>query len=185
MAETATDGGQRCARREQVASVRVPQRVQTGAAEAPHPQRQSRVLALLPVRADSSSASGRYIRAIESKDGKYKVDQISKVEDTVYWRVGKVIEMMPWVNVSYVMQDQYCQSSKSSVNPKGNPQYLKPWVKGTSGNPSGQPKLPVVLRVARRENMANLIKLIHLYVAMTDEEAKERLSFKGALSSRR
>lgn len=36
-------------------------------------------------------------------------------------------------------------------------------------------KLPPELRQARRENMQGLIKLLHLYVGMTDEEAKTRL----------
>lgn len=38
---------------------------------------------------------------LEAKDSKYKVDQISKDGDTVYWRIGQVIEMTPWVNVAY------------------------------------------------------------------------------------
>lgn len=53
---------------------------------------------------------------------------------------------------------------------------LKQWKPGVSGNPQGAVvRLPPELRAARRENMAALIKLIHQYVGMTDEEAKERL----------
>lgn len=51
---------------------------------------------------------------------------------------------------------------------------LKPWPKGVSGNPGGAPKLPPEIRAARRENMASLIKLIHLYVGMTTEQAQQR-----------
>jgi hypothetical protein len=45
---------------------------------------------------------------------------------------------------------------------------------GQSGNPGGAVKLPPELRAARRENMAALIKLIHLYVGLTSEQAKQR-----------
>ncbi len=58
---------------------------------------------------------------------------------------------------------------------------LRPWVKGQTGNPLGGPKLPAELREARRKHMANLIKLIHIYVGLTEEEAKERLAGPGAL----
>lgn len=53
----------------------------------------------------------------------------------------------------------------------------KPWPPGVSGNPAGRAKLPEEIRIARRENMVNLIKLVQLYVGMTDEQAKERLDF--------
>lgn len=61
------------------------------------------------------------------------------------------------------------------------PSGLKPWVKGQSGNPGGLVKLPPELRIARRENMAGLIKLIHKYVAMTEDQAKQRLQGPDAL----
>lgn len=51
---------------------------------------------------------------------------------------------------------------------------LKPWPKGVSGNPNGPAKLPPEVRAARRENMANLIRLIHLYVGLTAEQAQKR-----------
>lgn len=53
---------------------------------------------------------------------------------------------------------------------------LKSFPKGFSGNPTGQLRLPPDLRKARRENMEGLIKLIHLYVGMTHEQAQERLA---------
>lgn len=53
---------------------------------------------------------------------------------------------------------------------------LKPWKPGQSGNPGGMVRLPPELRAARRENMAALIKLIHTYVGLTDEEAKQRVA---------
>ena len=57
-----------------------------------------------------------------------------------------------------------------------------PWRPGQSGNPVGRPvTLPPELRQARRENMAGLIKLVHLYVGLTSEKAKERLSGPDAL----
>lgn len=59
-----------------------------------------------------------------------------------------------------------------SVPGNGN---LKPWPKGVSGNPHGTAKLPPELRAARRENTQALIKLIHLYVGMTAEDAAQRL----------
>jgi len=52
---------------------------------------------------------------------------------------------------------------------------LKPWKPGERGGP-GIARLPPELRAARRENMAALIKLIHSYVGMTEDEAKRRLS---------
>lgn len=53
---------------------------------------------------------------------------------------------------------------------------LKPWKPGQSGNPAGNTvRLPPELRQARRENMAGMIKLIHLYVGLTEEQAKARL----------
>ena len=51
---------------------------------------------------------------------------------------------------------------------------LKPWKPGERGGP-GIVRLPPELRQARRENMAKLIELIHQYVALTDEQAKERI----------
>lgn len=53
---------------------------------------------------------------------------------------------------------------------------LKLFKSGQSGNPGGSVSLPAELRAARRENMAGLIKLIHKYIAFTDEEAKTRLN---------
>ncbi len=50
-----------------------------------------------------------------------------------------------------------------------------PFQKGQSGNPGGVAKLPVELRVARRENLQNLIKLVHLYAGMTNEQVQQRL----------
>lgn len=47
---------------------------------------------------------------------------------------------------------------------------------GQSGNPGGAPKLPPELREARRNNMSSLIKLIHAYVGMSEEQAKDRLN---------
>jgi len=41
--------------------------------------------------------------------------------------------------------------------------------------------LPAELRAARRTNMASLIRLIHLYAGMTDEQAKQRLHGPEAL----
>lgn len=61
------------------------------------------------------------------------------------------------------------------------PKGLKPWAKGQSGNPGGAPKLPAELREARRKNMASLIRLIHLYVGLTHEQAAERLAGPEAL----
>jgi hypothetical protein len=52
-----------------------------------------------------------------------------------------------------------------------------PWKPGESGNRQGAVvRLPPELRQARRENMAALIKLIHSYVGMTEEQAKHRLN---------
>jgi hypothetical protein len=56
---------------------------------------------------------------------------------------------------------------------------LKPFQPGNKFG--GATKLPQELRDARRKNMANLIKLIHLYVSLTDEQAKERLSGPSAV----
>jgi hypothetical protein len=53
---------------------------------------------------------------------------------------------------------------------------LRPWPKGVSGNPAGTVKLPPELRQARRDNMQQLIQLIHLYVGMTEDQAKVRLN---------
>lgn len=53
---------------------------------------------------------------------------------------------------------------------------LRPWQPGQGGNAGGAPvRLPPEIRQARRENMAGLIKLIHLYVGMSEEQAKSRL----------
>lgn len=52
---------------------------------------------------------------------------------------------------------------------------LKPYEKGHKGGP-GTVRLPAELRIARRENMQNLIQLIHLYVGMTEDQAKVRLN---------
>jgi hypothetical protein len=57
---------------------------------------------------------------------------------------------------------------------------LKPFLPGNKMGTS-VPKLPVELREARRKHMANLIRLIHLYVGLTAEQAKERLAGPGAL----
>jgi hypothetical protein len=56
---------------------------------------------------------------------------------------------------------------------------LKPWKPGQHGGGVGQVRLPPELRAARRENMSKLIQVIHEYVALTDEEAKEKLSGPG------
>ncbi len=57
-----------------------------------------------------------------------------------------------------------------------------PWKPGQSGNPLGAVvRLPPELRQARRENMAGLIKIIHLYVGLTSEKAKDRLAGPDAL----
>ncbi len=58
---------------------------------------------------------------------------------------------------------------------------LKSYPKGVTGNPGGKVRLPADLRKARRENMEGLIKLIHRYMAMTHEEAQERLAGPDAL----
>jgi hypothetical protein len=58
---------------------------------------------------------------------------------------------------------------------------LKPWPKGVSGNPGGTVRLPPELRAARRENMSALIRIIHQYVGITEEQAKERLCGPEAL----
>lgn len=51
------------------------------------------------------------------------------------------------------------------------------WKKGQSGNPQGLAvRLPAELRAARKENMAALIRLIHQYVGLTEEQASQRLS---------
>lgn len=42
--------------------------------------------------------------------------------------------------------------------------------KGVSGNPAGAPRLPSDIRIARRHNQANLIKLVMEQFAMTDEQ---------------
>lgn len=60
---------------------------------------------------------------------------------------------------------------------------LKPFKAGVSGNPGGRPKLPLELRVARRENTATLIRLIHQYMGMSKEEARQRLSKPGTLQT--
>lgn len=52
---------------------------------------------------------------------------------------------------------------------------LRPWKPGQSGNPKGN-ILPPEIRAARKENQANLIQLIQQYFALTEEEAKKRLS---------
>lgn len=52
---------------------------------------------------------------------------------------------------------------------------LKPWKPGQHGGGVGKIQLPPELRAARRENMAALIKLIHRYVGLTEDEAKQRL----------
>lgn len=46
---------------------------------------------------------------------------------------------------------------------------------GYSGNPLGRPALPPEIRLERRKNQANLIKLIAQYFSMTHEEAQKRL----------
>lgn len=51
----------------------------------------------------------------------------------------------------------------------------KPWAPGVSGNPAGRPKIPTELRLARRKNMANLITLVHQYIVLSDEQAKQRI----------
>lgn len=61
-------------------------------------------------------------------------------------------------------------------NPNPDRSGLKPWAKGVSGHPGGSVRLPPELRQARRENMQGLIKLLHMYVGMTEEQAKERLN---------
>jgi hypothetical protein len=58
----------------------------------------------------------------------------------------------------------------------GNIKNLTPWKPGQAGGGTGIVRLPPELRQARRENMAGMIKLIHLYVGMTEEQAKVRLS---------
>ena len=62
-----------------------------------------------------------------------------------------------------------------AVNPKSLAN-LKPFPPGVSGHPGSVVRLPPELRAARRENMAGLIKLIHTYVGLTDEQAKQRLA---------
>jgi hypothetical protein len=59
-----------------------------------------------------------------------------------------------------------------------NPNSLKNLRHFQPGNKMGQGvvKLPPELRQARRENMASLIRLIHQYVGMTENQAKERLN---------
>lgn len=57
---------------------------------------------------------------------------------------------------------------------------LKPFQPGNKMG-TGVVKLPPELRQARRENMASLIKLIHAYVGMTEEDAKTRLLGPGGL----
>lgn len=52
----------------------------------------------------------------------------------------------------------------------------RPFPKGQSGNPGGAPKLPAELRAARRENLQALIRLVHAYAGMTQEEVTQRLS---------
>jgi len=59
---------------------------------------------------------------------------------------------------------------------------LRPIQKGEIRNPNGPfVALPAELRAARRTNMASLIRLIHLYAGMTDEQAKQRLHGPEAL----
>ena len=54
---------------------------------------------------------------------------------------------------------------------------LKPWAKGQSGNPRGSVgALPLEIRQERRNNQANFIKLITLYLSLSDEQAKQRIS---------
>jgi hypothetical protein len=60
---------------------------------------------------------------------------------------------------------------------------LKPFKSGISGNPGGRPKLSVELRVARRENMERLVKLVHQYVGMSEDKARQRLSGPDALQT--
>lgn len=42
-----------------------------------------------------------YELKLESKDSKYKVDQISHNGNTVYWRKNGFIQFAPWVNVQH------------------------------------------------------------------------------------
>jgi hypothetical protein len=60
---------------------------------------------------------------------------------------------------------------------------LKPFRSGVSGNPGGRPKLSVELRVARRENTERVIKLVHQYVGMSGEEARQRQSVPTAVQT--
>ena len=53
---------------------------------------------------------------------------------------------------------------------------LKPWGKGQTGNPGGRVGLPAELKVMRKENLNSLIKLVHAYSGMTQEQAAQRLS---------
>lgn len=59
--------------------------------------------------------------------------------------------------------------------PEYNTHNLKPWKPGESGKGGGVVRLPPELRAARRENMAALIRLIHQYVGLTEDQAKQRL----------
>ena len=59
-----------------------------------------------------------------------------------------------------------------------NPNSLKnltPFKPGIGGPGVGVVRLSHELRAARRENMAGLIRLIHAYVGMTEDHAKQRL----------
>lgn len=67
-------------------------------------------------------------------------------------------------------------------SPRSTAGLRPPWKPGQSGNPAGTTvKLPSELRQARRENMVGLIRLIHLYVGMPREQAKQRLAGPAAL----
>ena len=38
---------------------------------------------------------------LDSKDARYRVDQLSHDEHSLYWRRGDMIGECPWVNVNY------------------------------------------------------------------------------------
>jgi len=59
-------------------------------------------------------------------------------------RIARLIELTPSIALRVRRLTQWRQATEEQpmANPRGNPQNLKPFPKGKSGNPKGRPKLP-------------------------------------------
>ena len=64
-------------------------------------------------------------------------------------------------------------------NPKGNPQNLKPWPKGVSGNPRGAGLIGEDIRKARQLTASKFTEITTKYLGMTKEQLIEATKAPG------